>query len=230
MSFVELDTILLGLHPFLKRGVLPMLRLLHMPLVILGALVMLAGESNRVAAQKPGLRPMPGGGPAIAIPLAPEGILKVRLPEPADNGFDDKGNIKAPSAAERSKAKGDTPAERKLPGYKGSIDRLKPGDIVQVTLSNAKPDPKDKDKKVYTPSGKPPITGRIVHVDAGQITLMIGGGPGPLPPPPGRDGGPGKGPGGNATTLPDTTPGTMIVLVQANPNPPPGGKPPPRDK
>jgi len=218
-------------------------RLLLVPLLALGALVVLVGESSQLAAQKPGGRPLPPGGPggpAISIPLAPESVLKVRLPEPADTGFDDKGNIKPPTAADKAKAKGDTPAERKLPGYKGSVDKLKPGDVVQVTLSNAKPDPKDKEKKVYTASGKPPITGRIVNVDSGQITIMVGGG-GPLPPPPpgGKPpmpppGGPGKGPGGPGgaqTTLPDTTPGTMIVLIQANPNPPPGGgKPPPRDK
>jgi hypothetical protein len=56
--------------------------------------------------------------------------LKVRLKKlPAD--FDEKGNIKDYTAAELVKLKG---KDRDLPGYESSVENLKVGQVVQVTL------------------------------------------------------------------------------------------------
>jgi hypothetical protein len=73
---------------------------------------------------------------------------KVRTIEPPAE-FDDKGNIKKPTAEELKKAKGDDPAEQKLAGYKSDISEVKVGDLVEVALSVFKPtdDKKDAAKK-----------------------------------------------------------------------------------
>lgn len=187
-----------------------MSRLLLLPVLTLGLLVALTGEQSK-AAQKPQRPNAPGGGgPEVSIPLAPESVLKIRVMEPADGGFDEKGNIKTPSAKDKLKAKGDTPAEQKLPGYKGSIDRLKPGDVVRVTLSNARPDPKDKEKKVYTASGKQ-FTGKLMSVDSARISIQ--GGP----------------PAAGGKPIPDTTPATMIEVLQSAPAQQ-QGRPPKKNK
>jgi hypothetical protein len=204
-----------------------MSRFLPLPLLGLAILGLVLGEGSltgqgilKKKLQVPG--PNPGGGPTteVTIPLAPEDVLKVRIPDLSDQGFDEKGNIKTLTAAEKEKAKGDTPAEKKLPGYKGTMANLKPGDIVAVTLSNARTDPKDKEKKVYSASNKPPIQGRLMSVGKDSITVQVPGVYQTTPTvkaktPTDKNKDKGDKGAGNKATVPDSTPATMIVIVQA---------------
>jgi hypothetical protein len=74
-------------------------------------------------------------------------VGKVRSYDPPEN-FDDKGNVKKYTKEELADLKGDTPAEKKMVGYKADWDAVKVGDMVQVTLSvNKNAPPKAKKAK-----------------------------------------------------------------------------------
>ena len=72
--------------------------------------------------------------------------VKVRMMNPPTK-FDDKGNPKEYTKAELKELKG---KDADLPGYETTLDSLKTGDTVQVTLGHSKPakkdDAADKDK------------------------------------------------------------------------------------
>jgi hypothetical protein len=76
-------------------------------------------------------------------------VGKVRTISPPEE-FDDKGNIKKHTRGELLALKGDTPAEKKMVGYKSDISEVQNGDVVQVALSvfkTAAAAPKKKGKK-----------------------------------------------------------------------------------
>jgi len=85
-------------------------------------------------------------------------IGKVRTVTPPDN-FDEKGNVKKYTSAELKALKGDTPAEKRLVGYKAEYSDVQVGDTVQVTISMLKNPPKPKkdkaDKKEDADTEKP---------------------------------------------------------------------------
>ncbi len=160
-----------------------MRRMLLLPVLAMGSLLLLVAEVTPLGAAG---RPNYGNnqrynrnqnkGADITLTVAPDDTVKVRLHDlPDNNAFDDKGNPKVLSASEKQKAKGDTPAEQRLPGYKGTMADLKPGDIVQVTLSTPKPDPKDKEKTKYVASNLPAISGTVKSANSGQLVLHIPG-------------------------------------------------------
>jgi hypothetical protein len=74
---------------------------------------------------------------------------KVRTMSPPEQ-FDDKGEIKKPTREELRKLKGDTPAEKKLPGYKAEFTALEVNDTVQVGIAVWKP----KSDKARKPAKK----------------------------------------------------------------------------
>lgn len=67
---------------------------------------------------------------------------------PKDLAYDEKGNLKVPSAEELKALKG---PDARLPGYIGRAEDLKPGAIVAVTMKRAAVDPKadPKDPTVH---------------------------------------------------------------------------------
>lgn len=194
-------------------------RLLLLPFLVLGIATFAIGEDSQAAPPKR-TTPSPSG-TEVTISAAAEGVLKVRLQNVPGGGFDEKGNIKNMSAAEKLKAKGDTAAEQRLPGYKGTVSQLNRGDMVTVTLSAAKPDPMDQEKMIYSSSGKPPISGKLVSADAKQIVVQVTG---TYPSGPGA-----KKDSGNKYTVPDTTAATMVVVTQEAPSQT-SGKPPKNKK
>jgi len=108
---------------------------------------------------------------------------KVRSMSPPEE-FDDKGNIKKHTREELQALKGDTPAEKKMVGYKSEISEVQTGDVVQVVLSvnkanlqKANKKEKDKidldDKEVkdgakakWVVAGQ--LVGRVTRVDTGN--------------------------------------------------------------
>jgi hypothetical protein len=68
--------------------------------------------------------------------------VKVRVLN-APTKFDDKGNPKEYTKAELKEMKG---KDADLPGYESTLDSLKQGERIQVTLAQAKPAKKDGDK------------------------------------------------------------------------------------
>jgi hypothetical protein len=72
-------------------------------------------------------------------------VGKVRTVDPPTE-FDEKGNIKKHTKEELKALKGDTPEEKKMPGYKSDLADIRVGDYVQVALSVYKTVPKKKEK------------------------------------------------------------------------------------
>lgn len=193
-------------------------RFLALSGLVLGLTILAISEDGFAAQAK---RPAPtANGAEVTVSVAPDNVLRVRLLNLPGGGFDEKGNIKVMTSAEKLKAKGDTPAEQRLRGYKGGVDQLKPGDMVEVTLSSAKLDPKDKEKKVYSASGKPVVSGKLISADSKQIAVQLAGT---------YPAGAGVKKDGNKVTLSDSFPATMVVVTQEA-APSPSGKPPKNKK
>jgi hypothetical protein len=108
-------------------------------------------------------------------------VGKVRTVDPPTE-FDEKGNIKKPTKEELAKAKGDTPEEKKLAGYKSDFSELKVGDMVQVALSvyklkakkkpraGAKKDDAEADLEKAPSEGRwvvaTQVIGKVTNIDA----------------------------------------------------------------
>jgi hypothetical protein len=83
-------------------------------------------------------------------------IGKVRTIAPPDN-FDEKGKPKKYTKAELDALRGDTPAEKKLKGYKAEFSDLQVGDTVEVAISMLKggTKPAKKENKEEADTDKP---------------------------------------------------------------------------
>lgn len=138
---------------------------------VLGLIVYLS-ESGPVRAQRPRLR---GPQPQVVtktydidVTAAPEAKVRIKNAPPR---FDQKGNLLKYSADELRELKGDSPEDKKLPGYKRDFADLKVGDVVAVSLVRPHPDAKDKDKPTWTAAGT--LTGTIAGVSGGGKTLTV---------------------------------------------------------
>jgi hypothetical protein len=128
-------------------------------MLVLGAIIGL----SPVKAFPPLRPPPPRQGTKVDIAITftfNSEVGKVRMLTPPDN-FDEKGNVKKYTKAELRKLKGDTPAEKKLAGYKAEFSDVKVDDVVEVSISllkggTTKPTKKDKaSKKEDTDTDKP---------------------------------------------------------------------------
>lgn len=185
-----------------------MRRLILLPLLILGYSMFQSDDGQAAIIRKPGvggaagLRNMiqgKGGAAAAAANVdyeltTAEGV-KVRIKE-LQMEFDEKGRVKKYTPEELKKRKGDTPEEQKLSGYKIDYNVLKPGDVIQVSLSRVN---KDKESKSWSSAGN--MVGTVIDVSANVITLRVN----PNGPPPAANqqggrpgGGEGKPGAGNA--------------------------------
>lgn len=150
--------------------------LLALPFVF-GSFALISNTDSLDAAQKGGgARPVVK---TIEIDINTADDVKVRTMHPPSGEFDEKGNVKKPSNAELSKMKGDTPEERRLPGYKTELSSLKNGDIVKICIGKAKEAPKsltgksdDKPAKVtYTHMGD--LVGTVSKVAGSHVTIKV---------------------------------------------------------
>jgi hypothetical protein len=107
-------------------------------------------------------------------------VGKVRTISPPEE-FDDKGNIKKHTKEELLPLKGDTPEEKKLPGYKSDISEVQVGDLVRVALSVHRTKARagtgkkaqDPDADAAGPDGGKwvvvnQLLGRVTKIDAGN--------------------------------------------------------------
>lgn len=146
--------------------------------MIFGIFVQFSVTDQQAYGQKGGggLRPV---AKTIDVDVNTADDVKVRTIHPPSGEFDEKGNVKKPSNAELSKMKGDTPEERRLPGYKIELSSLKNGDIVKVSIGKAKEAPKsltgktdDKPAKVtYTHMGD--LVGTVAKVSGSHLTIKV---------------------------------------------------------
>jgi hypothetical protein len=163
-----------------------MRRLFFVGLFAVGGLLLLAVEATQVSARaagtggkgRPSNQRIVNKNTDLTISLAPEEnnskpLLHVRLASPAEfTSFDEKGNRKPLTAAEKQKAKGPA-SEHSLPGYHGTISDLKPGDI--VTVSRFVTEKTDSKGKTTYPadSSLSPVTGTVQSVSKDEIVLRI---------------------------------------------------------
>jgi hypothetical protein len=153
--------------------------------VLAGAgLLSLAVEFDQARARAGGSKSRPSNQRVVnkntdlTISLAPEEhnskpLLHVRLASPAEfTSFDEKGNRKPLTAAEKQKAKGPA-SEHSLPGYHGTTSDIKVGDIVTVSrFVTEKTD--SKEKTTYPPdSSLSPVTGTVQSISKDEIVLRI---------------------------------------------------------
>lgn len=107
-----------------------------------------------------------GAGPSIDYELTAADAVRVRLKDlPIE--FDDKGHLKKFTPEDLKKKKGDTADEQKLTGYKSDFNVLKPGDVIQVSLSKLN---KDKEAKGGAAGN---YVGVIVDMSDKVITLRV---------------------------------------------------------
>jgi hypothetical protein len=107
----------------------------------------LVGEMQRLQVQAARLQRQEGGDYTVKkdhknIDFHTADDVKVRIMSPPVQ-FDDKGNPKQYTKEELDALKG---KDKDLPGYESTIDSLKVGDTVQVTLKPPKSEKKDGDK------------------------------------------------------------------------------------
>jgi hypothetical protein len=101
-------------------------------------------------------------------------VGKVRTISPPEE-FDDKGNIKKHTKEELKALKGDTPAEKKMVGYKSDISEVQVGDVIQVALSSNKANLQKaakkgkKDKEADLEEEKPDKGGKSKWVTVAQV-------------------------------------------------------------
>lgn len=183
----------------------------------------------------------PGGqaaGPSVDYELTAADAVRVRMKDlPVE--FDDKGHLKKFTPDELKKKKGDTADEQKLSGYKSEFNVLKPGDVIQVSLSKLN---KDKEAKGGAAGN---YVGIIVDMSDKVITLRVhpngpvpramaapegrggqGGGKNPenRPAPPGGKGAEGRpggaGPAANRVVISaDKSQASTIVIIEQAPEP-----------
>lgn len=104
---------------------------------------------------------------SIEYELTAADSVKVRMKDLSIE-FDEKGHPKKFTAEELKKRKGETAEEQKLPGYKSDFNVLKPGDVIQVSLSKVK----DKEAKTFSSSAGS-FVGLIVDMSDKSITLRV---------------------------------------------------------
>lgn len=105
----------------------------------------------------------------LELTVAPDAKVRIKNVPPR---FDAKGQLLKYSADELKELRGDTPEDKKLPGYKRDLADLKVGDVVTVTLAQPQPDPRDKDKSHWVPAGQ--LTGTVAGVEGGKsLTLKV---------------------------------------------------------
>lgn len=156
-------------------------RVYLLPALILGLFILEAGDDTQ-AAQTPN-KPTNIINKVIDYELPVSETVKVRLKD-LQVEFDDKGRPVKLTPEELKKRKGDDAAEQKLPGYKVNFSVLKPGDIVQVSMSK----PKDKEKTSWTAAGQ--YLGILLDVDQEKLTVRVDpAGPPPAGSIPGNKGG-----------------------------------------
>lgn len=179
-----------------------------------------------------------GAGPIIDVELTAADAVRVRMKDlPIE--FDDKGHLKKFTAEDLKKKKGDTAEEQRLTGYKSDFSVLKPGDVIQVSLSKLNKDKQarggaagnyvgvivDMSDKVITlrvnPNGPVP---RAMAVPAGRGDKGGGKNPekGERPGGKGPEGRPGgaAGPAANRVVIAaDKSQASTIVIIEQAPEP-----------